>query len=112
MAAAFVDAINRGDVGALGRLMTDDHTLVVFDEPPRVGREANVLAWRRYLERFPRYAIHPHRTEHAGNAVTIVGHTSGSHLGLPDREERQITVIWRAEIAGGAVRSWTLTEPD
>jgi hypothetical protein len=92
--------------------MTDDHTLVVFDEPPLVGREANVTAWRGYVERFPRYAIHPHRTEHGGGAVTIIGHTTGSHLGLPDREERQITVIWRAEIVGGAVRSWTLTAPE
>jgi hypothetical protein len=92
--------------------MTDDHTLVVFDEPPLVGRVANVVAWRGYLERFPRYAIHRHRTEHEGATVTIVGHTTGSHLGLPDREERQITVVWRAEIEGEAVRSWTLTAPE
>jgi hypothetical protein len=32
--------------------MTDDHALVVFDEPPLVGRAANVAAWRGYVERF------------------------------------------------------------
>jgi len=31
---------------------------------------------------------------------------------LPDREECELTVIWRAEIAAGAVRSWTLTAPE
>jgi hypothetical protein len=92
--------------------MTDDHTLAVFDEAPLVGREANVAAWRGYVERFPRYVIHPHRTEHSGDTVTIVGHTTGSHLGLPHDEERELTVIWRAEIAAGAVRSWTLTAPE
>jgi len=92
--------------------MTADHTLVVFDEAPVVGREANIAAWRGYVERFPRYAIHPHRTEQAGTTVAIYGHTAGSHLALPDREERQITVAWRAEVAGDAVRSWTLTLPE
>ena len=59
VAISFVDCINRGDVDALGRLMTDDHTLEVFDEAPLIGRRANVDAWRGYTERFPSYVIHP-----------------------------------------------------
>jgi SnoaL-like domain len=92
--------------------MTDDHALVVFDEPPLVGRAANVKAWRGYVERFPDYVIHPHETTADGATVAILGHTTGSHLGLPDDDERELLVLWRAEVVGGAVRSWTLTAPD
>jgi SnoaL-like domain len=91
--------------------MTDDHQLVVFDEPPVIGRDANRRAWRGYLESFPAYTIHPHRvaTRHGGQ-VTVLGHTTGSHLGLPEEEESQLTLLWIAEIAEGLIRSWTLVE--
>ena len=42
----FIDCINQGDVQGLGRLITDDHQLKVFDEAALVGREANLAAWR------------------------------------------------------------------
>ena len=34
----------------------------------------------------------------------------GSHLGLPDEEERKQTLIWIARIEGQRVASWTLVE--
>ena len=34
---SFIDRINRGDVDGLGRLMTEDHRLKVFDEDPLVS---------------------------------------------------------------------------
>lgn len=110
VAISFVDCINRGDVDALGRLMTDDHTLEVFDEALLIGRRANVDAWRGYTERFPSYVIHPRHLAAEGGTVAILGHTTGSHLGLSDAEESGLTLIWLAEVVGGSVRSWTLIE--
>src|SRR4051794_28983673 len=84
---SFIDAINRGDVDRLGELMTVHHPLDVFDEPPLHGRDANLDAWRGYATAFPEYVIYPERiVEHDGQ-VAVLGHTTGSHLGLPDVDE-------------------------
>ena len=107
---SFIDGINSGDVDGLGRLMAEDHQLVVFQESPLTGREANVAGWRQYVDTFPEYTIHPHRiVGHAGR-VAVLGHTTGSHLGLADEEESLLTLIWMAELADGEVLSWRLVE--
>ena len=107
---AFIDCINRGDAEALGRLMSEDHSLYVFDEPPVTGRTRNVEAWHGYASSFPNYVIHPHRVAAHGSRVAVLGHTTGSHLGLPDPEEEKLTLIWVADVEGGAIRSWRLIE--
>jgi hypothetical protein len=107
---AFVDCINRGDADGLGRLMTLDHELKVFDEAPLVGREANVAAWRGYADGFASYRIYPHRTAEQHGTVAVLGHTTGSHLGLADDEESRLTLIWLAAVQDGALRSWRLIE--
>jgi ketosteroid isomerase-like protein len=110
VAITFVDCINRGDVDGLAALMTADHALRVFAEPPLVGRAANVAAWRGYAETFPDYVIAPRRISVRGDVVAILGHTTGSHLGLPDAQERQLTLIWLARIVDELVCEWTLIE--
>ena len=106
----FVHCVNHGDIDGLARLMTDDHTLRVFDEAPLVGREANVDAWRGYAQGFPDYTIYPERIAARDGQVAVLGRTTGSHLGLPDAEEFQLSLIWVAEVRDGLVRSWTLRE--
>jgi limonene-1,2-epoxide hydrolase len=106
----FIDCINQGDLQGLGRLMTDDHQLKVFDEAALIGREANQAAWRGYVESYPAYVIHPHRIAERAAVVAVLGHTTGSHLGLPDEEESQLTLIWVAEVVEGALHSWRLIE--
>lgn len=90
--------------------MADDHHLRVLDEPVVRGRDANVAAWRGYASNFPAYTISPHQIVERGGVVAVLGHTTGSHLGLPDEEERLLTIIWLAEVTGGKVRSWRLVE--
>jgi ketosteroid isomerase-like protein len=107
---SFIDAINRGDVDALAELMTDDHHLDVFDEPPLVGRDANVEAWRGYAQAFPRYVIYPEHVAAQGSAVAVLGYATGSHLGLPDDEERALHLIWRAVVHEGRLSYWQLVE--
>jgi ketosteroid isomerase-like protein len=107
---AFVDCVNRGDVDGLGRLMSEDHVLRVLDEDPVAGRAANLDGWRAYLAASPRYTIHVRSVARSGGTVAILGHTTGSHLGLPDDVERRHTLTWLAEVEDGRVRSWTVAE--
>jgi ketosteroid isomerase-like protein len=108
---SFIDGINRGDVDRLAALMTDDHQLLVYDEAPVSGRAANVEAWRGYVESFPDYVVVPHRiVERASGYVAALGHTTGSHLGLPDDEERELLVIWEAEVVDGRLRTWLVND--
>jgi ketosteroid isomerase-like protein len=102
----FIDAINRGDVNRLSGLMTEDHRLAVFDEPPLDGRTANVDAWHGYLSSFPRSAIYPHHVTEQRGRVAILGHTTGSHLGLPDEDEAKLLLIWVAAVEDGKLATW------
>jgi len=106
MAISFIDCINHGDVDRQATFMHERFELRVFDEPPSTGTEG----WRGYATAFPNYLIHPHRMAVKGETAAIVGHTSGSHLALPDEEEAKLTLIWLCEVRDGKVLSWTLTE--
>lgn len=106
----FVDCINRGDLDGLVAMMSEDHRLEVFDEEPVVGRQGNAVAWQGYMTAFPRYVIYPRRINANGTIVAILGHTTGSHLGLPDAEERERTLIWLAHVRHLAVERWRLIE--
>jgi ketosteroid isomerase-like protein len=110
VALEFVDCINRRDLPRLSRLMSSDHRLEVFDEEPLVGREANTEAWRGYFDAFPAYVIYPDRVAEMARRVAVLGHTTGSHLGLPDEEEGRLTLIWLVDTAGGTVTRWKLVE--
>jgi ketosteroid isomerase-like protein len=109
---SFIDCINRGNVDDLAALMTEDHTLVVLDEAPLVGRAANVAAWRGYLSSFQDYVISPRHVGASGSRVAVLGTTTGSHLGLPDDEERRLTVIWLAEVTDGRLTRWQVAEDE
>jgi len=106
----FIDAINRGDVGRLAALMSPDHRLQVLQEPPVTGRDANRDAWHGYVTAFRDYVIYPDRLVHRGDDVLVLGSTTGSHLGLPDHEERQLMVIWRAAVRDGLLTLWQIIE--
>lgn len=109
-AISFIDCINRGDLDSLTALMTDDHTLVVLDEPPLVGRRQNRDAWRGYFSSFPNYVIYPRHIAGDGASVAVLGTTTGSHLGLPDDEESKLDVIWLAKVVEGRVSLWRVAE--
>ena len=104
----FIDAINRGDVDRLVGLMSPDHRLQVLQEPPMIGREANREAWEGYASAFPDYVIYPDRIEHRGDDVLVLGSTTGSHLGLPDEQERQLKLIWRVTVRDGLLALWQI----
>ena len=106
----FIDAINRGDVDRLVALMSPGHRLQVLQEPAVTGREANRDAWNGYVTAFPDYVIYPDHLVHHGDDVLVLGSTTGSHLGLPDQEERRLKVIWRATVRDGLLTLWQIIE--
>ncbi|MDY7104360.1 MAG: nuclear transport factor 2 family protein [Actinomycetota bacterium] len=109
---SFIDAINRTDLDALGALMHDEHRLEIGGTEPVVGREANVAAWRGYVEAFPDYVIHPRYLTSNGGRVAVLGTTTGSHLGLPDDEEAKLGVVWLADVADGLLMRWVVLDDD
>ena len=104
---SFIDAINHGDVERLAGLMAEDYA-VVFDEQPQVGRANGIEGWRGYATAYPDYVIHPHRLAVQGDTVAVLGHTTGSHLGLPDADEEKLTLIWLGVVTDGLIRRWVL----
>jgi ketosteroid isomerase-like protein len=105
---SFIDAINHGDAAHLASLMSDDHRLLVFDESPLDGKEANIEGWRGYSSSFADYVIYPHQLVARDEEVVVLGHTTGSHLGLPDEEESRLTLLWRAVVRDGRLHLWQL----
>ena len=110
VAVSFVDCINRTDIDGLVELMSEDHALEVFDEEPLAGRDANRDAWIDYFMSFPDYVIYPRRIAEIDEGAAVLGHTTGSHLGLPDDEEKNCTLIWIAHVEDGRVTRWRLVE--
>jgi len=110
VAISFVDHVNRADVAGLSAVMSVDHELRVFDEAPVIGRAANSEAWAGYFAGFPDYVIYPHTVAADGETVAILGHTTGSHLGLGDDAEARLTLIWLVRARAGEALSWTLLE--
>ena len=107
---AFIDRINHTDLDGLLGLMTEDHVLHVLTEPPVAGKTALRPAWRTYFEMFPDYVVYPERIVEDGSIVAVLGHTTGSHLNLPDAEEARIPVIWTAEVHDGLISRWSIVE--
>jgi hypothetical protein len=56
------------------------------------------------------HVIYPCRISERAGRVAVLGHTTGSHLGLPDERERELTLIWVAAVTGGRVSGWRLLE--
>jgi hypothetical protein len=105
---SFIDAINHGDMDRLTALLHDEHELLVFDEAPVVGKEPVQKAWQGYLDTYRRYVICPQRIAEREDWVAVLGYTTGSHLGLPDVQERAITLIWLATVRDERLVGWQL----
>jgi len=102
----FIDCINHGDIDGLGKPMTDYHELVVFGGEAMRGRARNTQAWAGYAEAYPDYVICPSAVaEPRDDCVAVLGHTAGSHLGMPVHQERALPVIGLAEVRDGQLCS-------
>jgi ketosteroid isomerase-like protein len=102
VALKFVEVINAGDSKALIELQTEDFTLIDMAGDVFRGRDG----WQDYFSAYPKYKIHVHQVLMSGNAVAIIGKTTGSHVS-PEVEEHE-TVLWTAKIRDGLVAEWRI----
>jgi ketosteroid isomerase-like protein len=96
-ATGFIDCINRRDVDGLGGLMTEDHQLEVFDEPPLTGRQETIEAWTGYVRSFPDYVIYPHRVAQSEHGVAVLGIPRGPTLDCPTRWRRELKRLFHVD---------------
>jgi ketosteroid isomerase-like protein len=104
-AIAFNDAITRGDLAALGRLMTDDHTFVDSDANVFRGKLAVLDAWTGFFEAFPDYRNVWVDLKLSGDGVIALGHSI-----CPNEPGLDGPAIWTASVRGNRVSRWRVYE--
>jgi ketosteroid isomerase-like protein len=104
-ALAFNEAITRGDVAALGRLMTDDHTFVDADDNVFSGKDVVLDAWRGFFEAFPGYRNVWTELTRTGDTVIALGHSI-----CPNEPELDGPAIWAATVRDDRVTEWRIHE--
>jgi ketosteroid isomerase-like protein len=104
-AVAFNEAINRRDLDALGRLMTDDHTFIDSDDNILAGKEEVLNAWEGFFEAFPDYRNDWAKVTSSGGTLTALGRSVCSTEPALDGP-----AIWTARIVDGTVSEWRVYE--
>lgn len=108
-ALAFVENINQSDIKGVIALLSPDTTYVDLAGKRKRGKKQLADCWENYLEAHPDYQIYIHRIFEIENGVVLVGHTTGSHLNLPDEVEfHQQGLIWLAGVMDDLIDSWQL----
>ena len=109
LALAFIHEINRHDVDALGRLMSDDHAFTDSLGNSVEGKEKMCAGWKRYFEWFPDYAITVSTAMEQGESVLLSGEAAGTYQGLGKSDPARswkLPAAWKAIIKSGKVRLW------
>jgi uncharacterized protein (TIGR02246 family) len=102
----FVERINARDADGLAELATEDFTFIDHDGDVYSGREEMRKGFDDYFTAYPEYVIHVAKVLRSGDAVAIVGQTTGSHI-APEIEAVE-TVLWIARLRGGLVAEWRI----
>jgi ketosteroid isomerase-like protein len=101
----FVDPINRQDPDALAQRMTEDFIFIDMSGDLAARGRAEI-GWGDYFSAYPDYKIHVSKVLRSGDAVAIVGTTTGSHV--PPEIEAHETVLWTATVREGLVADWRI----
>jgi hypothetical protein len=105
----FVDKINQGDAAGLAALLAPEHVFMDLAGDVETGGENLAAGWADYLNTCPNYRIYIRQLFEKENNVILIGHTTGSHLDLPDEEEfHDEAVIWVATVEDGLLSAWKL----
>jgi ketosteroid isomerase-like protein len=103
---AFVDAINRQDIGGIVKLCSADHEFV--DACGNVVRAPEIAAaWRGYFGFMPRYGIETEDIFCAGDLVAVFGHAWGSLDATEEGSRRwRRPAAWRARVSERRISLW------
>lgn len=105
----FVDKINQGDIQGLVSHLAPNHTFIDTQGDVEYDLQRVIEGWQNYLESFPDYQIYIRRAFLTGDSVAIIGHTTGSHLNLPDAEEfHNEGVIWVSQVEDAKLTLWQI----
>lgn len=105
----FVEKINQGDFQGLIKYLAPDHTFIDTQGDVENDHQKIIDGWQNYLERYPNYQIYIRRTLLTKNRVVLIGHTTGSHLNLPDAKEfHEEGVIWVSQVDDAKLSLWQL----
>lgn len=108
-ARAFVDAINRHDVGALGNLMSGDHRFIDSLGAVYQGKDTMRGGWESYFRMVPDYALDVRETFCEGSVVVMLGSARGTYVKdgpLLAQNAWETPAAFRAEIRGDQVTEW------
>ena len=109
VADKFVAAINRQDVAAIYKLMTEDHRFIDSGGQIFEGRERMKAAWPDYFKMFPDYSIEVSEKFASADTIVLLGHASGTYTSdgsLKPENHWHIPAAWKAVIAGEKVKLW------
>jgi hypothetical protein len=104
-ALAFNEAINRRELAALGRLMTDDHAFIDSDANVVAGKDEALKAWEGFFEAFPDYRNEWSQVMPVDHGLIAVGRSVCSSEPLLD-----CPAIWAATTTGDRVSEWRVYE--
>jgi len=105
----FVDAINRHDVEAIGRLMSEDCVYIDSDGTAYDDVEQMLQGWLGYYGMFPDYKIQINDTFVSGNTVALFGKASGTYTSdgtLKPENHWEIPAAWKAIVADDKIKLW------
>ena len=106
---AFVDNINAHNTRGVVNLLAPNHKLIDVNGDVENDNERIENGWRQYLENYPDYRIYIRRIFLENDHVYLIGHTTGSHLNLPDVEEFHAEgVIWVSQVKQGKISLWEI----
>ena len=104
VALAFVDRINRHDVGGLFALMSEEHRFVDGLGQEIHGRGKMEQGWAGYFAWFPDYSIEVENIASKGNVVALFGTARGTYSA--NGAKWKIPAAWKAVVRKGRVAEW------
>ena len=104
-ALLFNECINSEDIDGMVSLMTDNHSLICYDEVGTMNKNTSREAWERFFSGVKNYMNHFTRIESRDNFVIMIGKATCSNV-----ESLNINVLWSATIENDKLSEWQVYE--
>ena len=111
IANQFIAAINRHDIEAICRLMTEDHTFIDSCGDVHHGIEQMRQGWSEYFNMFPDYMIEAPEFVVSDDTIILLGRASGTYTAdgtLRPENHWEIPAAWKAVIDGDKIKLWQI----
>ena len=100
-ALLFNECINSEDLDGMVSLMTDNHSLICYDEVGSINKKTSREAWARFFSDVTNYKNHFSRIESRDNFVIMLGKATCSNV-----ESLNKSVLWSATIENDKLSEW------